>query len=127
MSVLNNLNDEYTLFTSSFANLIASDAPPTTDDGFEKPTASICMAGTWRYSDLSVTDLNQVSIEYLTFGPRYQFSYHDAFGPAPVLLKSCARHQPYRGGQFFAILRLVLHVHEEAELDRSLVFRQGLY
>ena len=59
MSALN--SDEYTLFTSSFAKLIASDAPPTTDDELEKHTASICMAGTPRYSDLSPTDLNRVS------------------------------------------------------------------
>ena len=30
-------------------------------------------------------------------------------------------------GQFFAVLRLVLHVRGGAELDRNLVFKQGSY
>jgi hypothetical protein len=42
------------------------------------PFASTRLRG--NYPDLSVTDLNQVSIDYLTFDPGYQFSCQDAFG-----------------------------------------------
>lgn len=77
------------------------DAPPTTDDEFEKHTVSICMASTCgRYLDLSVIDLNQVSIEHLTFDPGYQFSYHGALDLTPLLPKSSARHQPLPGDNF---------------------------
>ena len=60
VSALN--DDEYTLFTSSFADIVA---PPKTDDDFEKLTISIREARAWlrgRYHDLPVTDLDQVRI-----------------------------------------------------------------
>jgi hypothetical protein len=61
VSALN--DDEYTLFTSSFADLIASDLPLATDDDFEKLTVSIREARAWlrgRYADLPITDLDAV-------------------------------------------------------------------
>jgi hypothetical protein len=61
VSALN--DDEYTLFTSSFADLVASDPPLKSDDDFEKLTVSIREARAWlrgRYPDLSVSDLDQV-------------------------------------------------------------------
>jgi hypothetical protein len=61
VSALN--EDEFTLFTSSFADLIASDLPLATDDDFEKQTVSLREARAWlrgRYADLPVTDLDAV-------------------------------------------------------------------
>ena len=62
VSALN--NDEYSLFTSSFVDLVASDSPLTTDDDFDKHTVSVRVARAWlrgRYPDLSVSDLDQVT------------------------------------------------------------------
>lgn len=59
VSALN--DDEYTLFTSSFTDLVAPDPPLKSDDDFEKLTVSIREARAWlrgRYPDLS--DLDQV-------------------------------------------------------------------
>ncbi|KAH9958373.1 hypothetical protein BGW80DRAFT_1256921 [Lactifluus volemus] len=101
------LNDEeYTLFTSSFTDLIASDLPLSTDHDYEKQTVSVREARAWlrgRYSDLPVTDLDAI---LRLFSP--------SPGQDPVLSR----------GQFFALLRLVLHVRGGAELDRNLVFKQ---
>jgi hypothetical protein len=63
VSALN--DDEYTLFTSSFADLVASDPPLKSDDDFEKLTVSIREARAWlrgRDPDLPVSDLDQVRI-----------------------------------------------------------------
>lgn len=63
VSALN--DDEYTLFTSSFADLVAPDPPLKFDDDFEKLTVSIREARAWlrgRYPDLPVSDLDQVRI-----------------------------------------------------------------
>jgi hypothetical protein len=63
VSALN--DDEYTLFASSFLDLVAPDASLTADDDFEKHTVSIREARAWlrgRYPDLPVTDLDQVRI-----------------------------------------------------------------
>lgn len=63
VSALN--DDEYTLFTSSFADLVASDASLATDDHLEKHTVSVREARAWlrgRYPDLLVADLDQVNI-----------------------------------------------------------------
>jgi hypothetical protein len=63
VSALN--DDEYTLFTSSFADLVASDPPLKPDDDFEKLTVSIREARAWlrgRYPDLPVSDLDQVRL-----------------------------------------------------------------
>ena len=109
--------DEYTLFTYSFSDLIASDVLPITDDEPEKHNVCICMAGTWlrgHYPDLSVTGLNQASIEYLTLTPGD--IYHDALDPAPVLPKSWARHQPHWGTIF---------CHPSSRLARSRRSRVG--
>ena len=61
VSALN--DDEYSLFTSSFTDLLASDTPLTTDADFEKQKVSIREARAWlrgRYADLPVSDLDQV-------------------------------------------------------------------
>jgi hypothetical protein len=61
VSALN--DDEYTLFTSSFADIVAPDPPLKPDDDFEKLTVSIREARAWlrgRYPDLPVSDLDQV-------------------------------------------------------------------
>ncbi|KAI0058536.1 hypothetical protein BV25DRAFT_1902095 [Artomyces pyxidatus] len=104
VSALN--DDEYDLFTSSFADLAASDTSPIDDAQFEKLSVSIREARAWlrgRYADFPVADLDEI----------LQF-----FAPKPG-------HEPIiTGGQFFAILRLVLHVRGGAELDRNLVFAQ---
>lgn len=66
VSALN--DDEYTLFTSSFADLVASDAPLPTDDDFEKHRVAIREARAWlrgRYADLPVTDLDEVRLSPL--------------------------------------------------------------
>jgi hypothetical protein len=63
VSALN--DDEYTLFTSSFTDIVAPDLSPKIDDDFEKLTVSIREARAWlrgRYPDLPVTDLDQVRI-----------------------------------------------------------------
>ena len=63
VSALN--DDEYTLFTSSFADLVAPDPPLKADDDFEKLAVSIREARAWlrgRYPDLPVSDLDQVCI-----------------------------------------------------------------
>ncbi|KAF8260143.1 hypothetical protein EI94DRAFT_928884 [Lactarius quietus] len=104
VSALN--DDEYSLFTSSFTDLLASDPPLTSDADFEKQKVSIREARAWlrgRYADLPVSDLDQI----LRF-----------FAPNPGQDGVLTR------GQFFAILRLVLHVRSGAELDRNLVFKQ---
>lgn len=104
VSALN--DDEYTLFTSSFADLVAPDPPLKSDDDFEKLAVSIREARAWlrgRYPDLPVSDLDQI-LRLFPTSPG-----HDA-----TLIR----------GQFFAILRLVLHVRGGAELDRNLVFKQ---
>jgi hypothetical protein len=66
VSALN--DDEYTLFTYSFADIVAPDLQPKIDDDFENPTVSISEARAWlrgRYPDLPVTDLEQVCISLL--------------------------------------------------------------
>ncbi|KAH9056498.1 hypothetical protein EDB87DRAFT_1636391 [Lactarius vividus] len=104
VSALN--EDEYALFTSSFTDLLAFDTPLTTDADFEKQKVSIREARAWlrgRYADLPVSDLDQI-LRFFAPNP----------GQDPVLTR----------GQFFAVLRLVLHVRNGAELDRNLVFKQ---
>ncbi|KAI9455074.1 hypothetical protein BJY52DRAFT_1213422 [Lactarius psammicola] len=98
--------DEYSLFTSSFINLVASDIPPTTDADFEKQKVSIREARAWlrgRYADPPVSILERIL---------------RLFAPDPGQDPELSR------GQFFAILRLVLHVRSGAEFDRNLVFKQ---
>ncbi|KAI0302908.1 hypothetical protein B0F90DRAFT_1816471 [Multifurca ochricompacta] len=105
VSALN--EDEYDLFNSSFADLIALDASLTTDDDFEKQSVSIRETRAWlrgRYADLLVTDLDEI-LRLFTPNP----------GQESILTR----------GQFFAVLRLVLHVRRGAELNRNLVFKQG--
>ena len=56
---------EYGVFTTSFANLVASDASFTTDSDFETYTVTVREAGAWlrgRYPDVSVNDCNKVSV-----------------------------------------------------------------
>ena len=56
---------EHGVFTTSFANLVASDASFTTDSDFETYTVTVREAGAWlrgRYPDVSVNDCNKVSI-----------------------------------------------------------------
>ncbi|KAI0259071.1 hypothetical protein BC834DRAFT_661855 [Gloeopeniophorella convolvens] len=104
LSALN--EDEYALFTSSLTDLVASDTPPLDDEQFEKQSVSIREARAWlrgRYADLPVTDLDEI---LRLFAP--------SPGQDPIL----------SGGQFFAVLRLVLHLRSGAELDRGLVFKQ---
>ena len=65
VSALN--DDEYSLFTSSFTDLLAFDIPLTNDADFEKQKVSIREARAWlrgRYADLPVSDLDQVRILY---------------------------------------------------------------
>lgn len=88
VSALN--DDEYTLFTSSFADLIASDLSPTSDDDFEKQTVSLREARAWlrgRYSDLPVADLDAVRTPILV--PSYY--------PLPWLFRSYASSPQIRG------------------------------
>jgi hypothetical protein len=123
VSALN--DDEYTLFTSSFADLVASDQPLHTDDDFEKLTVPNREARAWlrgRYSDLPVSDLDQVRISL----------YSLPVSPSQLRAKilrlfstSSGQDATLSKGQFFAVLRLVLHVRGGAELDRNLVFKQG--
>jgi hypothetical protein len=73
VSALN--DDEYTLFSSSFTDLLAPDTPLTTDADFEKQKVSIREARAWlrgRYVDLPASDLDQVRILFScrgTHGP----------------------------------------------------------
>jgi hypothetical protein len=94
LSALN--DDEYTLFTSSFADLVASDAPLTTDNDFEKHAVSVREARAWlrgRYPDLSVADLDQVSISL--FPSSTSFLTTVTLDPPFVLPKPRSRHRPY--------------------------------
>jgi hypothetical protein len=104
LSALN--DDEYTLFTSSFADLIASDLPFPTDDDLEKQSVSLREARAWlrgRYADLPVTDLDAVRTylsspattlhpwppRYYAYSPQIQdktlSSAEDSFLPSYVL------------------------------------------
>jgi hypothetical protein len=94
VSALN--DDEYTLFTSSFADLVAPDPPLQADDDFEKLAVSIREARAWlrgRYPDLPVSDLDQVCISL----SRLHFSHHLELDLAPVPHKSRTRRDPYQG------------------------------
>jgi len=74
VSALN--DDEYTLFTSSFADLVAPDPPLKSDDDFEKLAVSIREARAWlrgRYPDLPVSDLDQVRISLSLSPPSNPF------------------------------------------------------
>jgi len=84
VSALN--DDEYTLFTSSFADLVAPDPPLKSDDDFEKLTVSIREARAWlrgRYPDLPVSDLDQVRISLSLSRPRLTLF-------SPPRTRSCA-------------------------------------
>jgi hypothetical protein len=99
VSALN--DDEYTLFTSSFADLVATDPPLKPDNDFEKITVSIHEARAWlrgRYPDLPMSDLNQI-LRIFPTNPG-----HDA-----TLVR----------GQFFTILRLVLQFVAEQSLTET--------
>lgn len=99
VSALN--DDEYTLFTSSFADLVASDVPFTNDEEFEKQTVSVREARAWlrgRYPDLPMTDLDQVRISLSA--PRCQLPYHGDLDPTPVLPKSRSRHRSHQRAVF---------------------------
>ena len=94
VSALN--DDEYTLFTSSFADLVASDPPLKSDDDFEKLTVSIREARAWlrgRYPDLPVSDLDQVRI-FLSLAPIQLFTHPLELDPALVPHKSRTRRDP---------------------------------
>ena len=94
-------NNEYTFFTYSFADLVSSDAPLTTDDNFEKYPLSPHAWLHRRYPDLPVTNLNHVSISLSSPGATFLTTMPDS---PFVLLKSKARHQPYQGSIFCHLL-----------------------
>ncbi|KAI0309851.1 hypothetical protein OF83DRAFT_1157242 [Amylostereum chailletii] len=100
------LNDEeYAFFTSSLADILAPDTFDLEDVHYEKLSVSIREARAWlrgRYQDLSVSDLDQIL----------------------RLFTPTASDNALTGNQFFALLRIVLHVRNGAEVDRNLVFSQ---
>jgi hypothetical protein len=98
VSALN--DDEYTLFTSSFADLVASDASLTTDDHFEKHTVSVREARAWlrgRYPDLPVADLDQVNISLF---PRVPSSNYNDFRSYVCSPKVQVKTSTLPGGNF---------------------------
>ncbi|THH15000.1 hypothetical protein EW146_g5416, partial [Bondarzewia mesenterica] len=101
------LNDtEYSLFTSCLADLAAQDSPSNGDIHYEKLAVTPREVRAWlrgRYPDLPLHELDAVL---------------QLFDPSPL------QEPVLSGDQFFAILRLVLHIRNGAELDRNLVFAQ---
>ena len=96
-------DDEYTLFTSSFAEIILPELPPEIDDGSEKLTVSKRVARAWlrgRYHDLPVTDLDQVRI---SLSPN--LAYLTLFSPLRARSYACSPHargkmRPLAKGRF---------------------------
>ncbi|KAI0052003.1 hypothetical protein FA95DRAFT_1553977 [Auriscalpium vulgare] len=104
VSALN--DDEYDLFTSSLTDLVGPDEPLTQDAHFEKVSVSVREARAWlrgRYADLQVNVVDEI---------------------LRMVASGSGKEASLSGGQFFAVLRLVLHVRSGAELDRNLVFSQ---
>ncbi|EIM81842.1 uncharacterized protein STEHIDRAFT_171492 [Stereum hirsutum FP-91666 SS1] len=96
-------DDEYALFTSSLADLVAPDPAPTEH---EKPLISTREVRAWlrgRYAELPLSELDAI----------LQF-----FAPPP------GQEAVLSAGQFFAILRLVIHVQSGDAVDRNMVFIQ---
>jgi hypothetical protein len=125
VSALN--DDEYTLFTTSFADLVAPDPRHKSDDDFEKPTVPSPYARPAPgFAAATLTSPCPISTECVPlFRP-----YLTLFSPPRDRSCACSPQvrdttRPLAGGQFFATLRLVLHVRDGAEFDRNLVFKQG--
>ncbi|KAI0030175.1 hypothetical protein K488DRAFT_72407 [Vararia minispora EC-137] len=100
------LNDEeYSLFSASFADLLADDTPADKIE-YEAQTVSLREARAWlrgRYADIPPPELDEA---LRLFAP--------SPGPDAVLT----------GNQFFALLRVVLHMRAGSKPDRNLVFEQ---
>ncbi|KAI0318367.1 hypothetical protein OF83DRAFT_30818 [Amylostereum chailletii] len=101
------LNDEkYAFFTHSLSNILAPETFDRENAPYEGLSVSIRgETRAWlrgRYQDLSVSDLDQIL---------------QLFAPL-------ASDSTLTGNQFFALLRIVLHVRKGATLDRSMVFVQ---
>lgn len=104
------LNDaEYDLYTTSLRDLVDSEDDPndnvTFDDAhYERFKITVREARAWlrgRYNDMPVHEIDSI-------------------------LKTIApSHEGLTGGQFFAVMRLVMHARNGKEVDGSLVFEQG--
>ena len=107
------LNDaEYDLYTSSLRDLVDSDDAPNdsisfNDASYEQLRISVREARAWlrgRYNDLPVQQIDSIL---------------KAIAPANVQAEGLS------AGQFFAVMRLVMHARTGKEPDPSLVFVQG--
>lgn len=101
------LNDaEYDYFTTSFSDLLVdADAYPTDDSRYDQATISTRETRAWlrgRYSSVALSDLDAVLHTILP-------------NNSDVLT----------GGQFFAVMRLIIHVADGMEIEGSLVFNQS--
>ncbi|CAL1708402.1 unnamed protein product [Somion occarium] len=104
------LNDaEYDLYTTSLRDLVDSEDDPndnvTFDDAhYERFKITVREARAWlrgRYNDMPVHEIDSI-------------------------LKTIApSHEGLTGGQFFAVMRLVMHARNGKEVDGSLVFEQA--
>ena len=108
------LNDaEYDLYTSSLRELVDSDDAPNDSISpndhalYEQLRISVREARAWlrgRYNDLPVQQIDSIL---------------KAIAPANVQAEGLS------AGQFFAVMRLVMHARTGKEPDPSLVFVQG--
>ncbi|KZV66280.1 hypothetical protein PENSPDRAFT_689153 [Peniophora sp. CONT] len=97
--------EEYRSFTNSFYDLLGDNAH-LDDDAFNKETVSLREARAWlrgRYADMQVASVDEALRLFAPDG-----------GKDAVL----------SGGQFFALLRVIMHMREGQKLDRKLAFDQ---
>ncbi|VDC05833.1 unnamed protein product [Peniophora sp. CBMAI 1063] len=97
--------EEYKSFTSAFYDLLGDDAH-LDDDALGRETVSLREARAWlrgRYQDMQVAHVDEA---LRLFAPE---------GGKDAVLS---------GGQFFALLRVIMHMREGQKLDRKLAFDQ---
>lgn len=131
-SALNNA--EYDLYTSSLKDIALLDDKPCdtlrSDSFYDDLTVSVREARAWlrgRYSSIEPLVLDSVSPPSLVSSSVADVM---SLSLSPQILRlfspSLSQSDMLNGGQFFAMLRLVTHVLNGAELDKNLVFVQGM-
>jgi hypothetical protein len=126
VSALN--DDEYTFYTTSLNDLALKsddidDDEPHDDDYFHSLSIGVRETRAWlrgRFSNIPASTIDSVRVSYFyvsVCSRRTQILklFHPNLGQSDCL----------SGGQFFAALRLVLHVQSGKQLDRTLAFVQG--
>lgn len=105
------LNDaEYNLYTTSFRDLVDVDGPirgHLDDSQYDLLTISVREARAWlrgRYSDIPLTDIDTI---------------------LRIISPNHSNDDALTGGQFFAVMRLIMHSRAGKSVDSALVFIQG--